>query len=86
MNIEFDNNGSLKNNSGSQDINNNTKLYLIEDFDKVLGLNLLSKEEIKAMYAECGVTRGADLTEDYCQKKLDDWLLSHPMGETKDFY
>ena len=28
------------------DLNNNTKLYLIEDFDKVLSLDLLKKEEI----------------------------------------
>lgn len=28
------------------DINNNTKLYLIRDFDKVLGLNLIMEEEI----------------------------------------
>ena len=28
------------------DLNNNTKLYLIEDFDKVLSLNLIQKEEI----------------------------------------
>ena len=28
------------------DINNNTKLCLIEDFDKVLSLDLLKKEEI----------------------------------------
>ena len=28
------------------DLNNNTKLYLIEDFDKVLSLNLLKKEEL----------------------------------------
>ncbi len=28
------------------DLNNNTKLYLIEDFDKVLGLDLLKKDEI----------------------------------------
>ena len=30
------------------DLNNNTKLYLIEDFDKVLSLNLLKKEEINS--------------------------------------
>jgi cysteinyl-tRNA synthetase len=28
------------------DLNNNTKLYLIEDFDKVLSLDLLKKEEV----------------------------------------
>ena len=28
------------------DLNNNTKLYLIEDFDKVLSLDLIQKEEI----------------------------------------
>ena len=28
------------------DINNNTKLYLIEDFDNVLSLDLLKKEEM----------------------------------------
>ena len=28
------------------DLNNNTKLYLIEDFDKVLSLDLLKTEEI----------------------------------------
>jgi len=30
------------------DLNNNTKLYLIEDFDKVLSLDLLKKEEINS--------------------------------------
>ena len=28
------------------DLNNNTKLYLIEDFDKVLSLDLLKKDEV----------------------------------------
>lgn len=42
------------------DLNNNTKLYLIEDFDKVLGLDLLKKDEIDT-----------DLL-DYINKKIEE--------------
>ena len=34
------------------DVNNNTKLYLIEDFDKLLSLDLLKKEEVDATFLE----------------------------------
>lgn len=41
------------------DTNNNTKLYLIEDFDKVLSLNLLKEEKISKQL------------EDYIKEKLE---------------
>ena len=42
------------------DLNNNTKLYLIEDFDKVLSLDLLKKDEIDSKLL------------DYINKKIDE--------------
>ncbi|MBR3897837.1 MAG: cysteine--tRNA ligase [Bacilli bacterium] len=42
------------------DINNNTKYYLIEDFDKVLSLNLLKDEEVSSEFL------------DYVNKKIEE--------------
>ena len=46
------------------DLNNNTKLYLIEDFDKVLSLDLLKKDEIDSQLLE------------YINKKIEERKLS----------
>ena len=46
------------------EINNNTKLYLIGDFDKVLSLDLLKDEEIDEDY------------ENYSKKKIQERTLA----------
>ena len=55
------------------DLNNNSKLYIIEDFDKVLSLNLLKKEEIEEELIEY-INSKIDLRNE--AKKNKDYALS----------
>ena len=52
------------------EINNNTKLYLIEDFDKVLSLDLLKDEEIDKDF------------ENYIKEKIQERTLAK---QNKDY-
>jgi len=60
-----------------------------DELSKINWANLttwFTKDEIKEMYKECGVTKGSDLKNEYVEKKVDERLKAQKKESEKEFY
>ena len=69
-----------------EDVKNDGEVKISNDQWKTLN-KFYSKDDIKAMYAELGITNGKDIPMDYAVKKIEEyWAKSKKELPDKEFY